>query len=286
MLPIPSIGGSHRTGNVSPVEVLARDFAQFTAAAGALEQAYGRLQAEVARLRGQLRAKEEELAREQDAARHWRALAEVARLLAHELRNPLASLELFAGLLAKSDRMDGDERRVVGNLQAGIRHLTATLNNIVHYHQSPATEAAQAELGPLIRQTCDFLTPLARQAEVRLHFRDGLGGAAVAGDAHRLQQVLLNLALNAIRAMPEGGWLRISGRRGGDGRLEVGFRDTGPGVPGHLRERLFGAGVSGRPDGLGLGLAVAKTIVEQHGGTIRLLETRRGAGFLITLPER
>jgi len=265
-------------------EMLARDFARFTAVAGALENAYGKLQAEVVLLRRQLEVAREELAREQDAARHWRALAEVARLLAHELRNPLASMELQAGLLMGSQGLRPGDRESASRLQAGVRYLTATLNNIVHFHQPGAAEAATTEVATLIRQACDFLAPLAEQAGVHLRFTDRLAGARIAADPYRLQQVLLNLALNAIRVMPEGGRLRVTGWRGG-GWVWIAFLDNGPGVPASLRDRLFAPGVSSRPDGLGLGLAVAKSILEQHGGAIRLLPTRRGAGFLITLPS-
>jgi two-component system sensor histidine kinase FlrB len=269
----------------STAEILAHDFALFTAAAGALESAYGKLQGEVVRLREQLAATRTELEREQDAARRWRALAEVARLLAHELRNPLASMELQAGLLTGSRDLGKEDRQAAGRLQAGVRFLTATLNNILHFHERAAQPVEASELGPLVRQACDFLLPLAEQARVRLHFSDRLAGARVAADPYRLQQVVLNLALNAIRAMPAGGRLRITGWRGGDGRLQVSFLDSGPGVPVELREKLFAPGVSSRPGGLGLGLAVAKRILEQHGGQIRLLPTRRGAGFLVALPS-
>lgn len=266
------------------VEALARDFALFTAAAGALESAYGKLQSEVVLLRRQLETAREELVREQDAARHWRALAQVARLLAQELRNPLASMELQAGLLLTSKSLEIADRQSASRLQAGVRYLTATLNNIVYFHE-PAVAQAATPLAPLVRQACDFLAPLAEQARVRLRFTDRLTGARIAADPYRLQQVLLNLAQNAIRAMAEGGRLRVTGWRADESRVCLSFLDNGPGVPAELRERLFVPGVSSRPDGLGLGLAVAKSILEQHGGQIRLLPTRRGAGFLITLPS-
>ena len=177
------------------------------------------------------------------------------------------------------------DRQSVMRLQAGIRLLTATLNNILHYHQAASAETATVDLACLVRQTCDFLEPLIAQAGVKLRFSNGLKGARVAADPYRLQQVLLNLALNAVRAMPEGGRLRITGRLGPGQRVRIAFLDTGPGVPFDLREKLFAPGVTSRPGGLGLGLAVAKTIVAQHGGGICLLPTRRGAGFLITLPS-
>ncbi len=264
-------------------EALAEGFALFTAAAGALESAYGKLQAEVAGLRRQLNVAQGELAREREAGRQWQTLAKVARVLAHELRNPLGSLELLAGLLASSRDLSAGDHETAARLQAGIRLLTATLNNILYYHQAGGGETTAVELAQLVLQTCDFLRPLLEQAGVKLRFSDGLLGARVAADPYRLQQVLLNLALNAVRAMPQGGRLRIAGRLGPGKHVRIAVLDSGPGVPAALRAKLFAPGVTSRPGGLGLGLAVAKAIIEQHGGEIRLLPTRRGAGFLITL---
>jgi two-component system sensor histidine kinase HydH len=119
---------------------------------------------------------------------------------------------------------------------------------------------------------------------------NGLHGITIHADRHRLEQVLLNLALNAFRFMPGGGWLSIRGidcaAQGAEG-VEIVVRDTGPGiVPGDL-PRIFEAGFSTRPGSSGLGLAVCRRILEQHGGSISV-ESRHGYGatFRLRLPRK
>jgi signal transduction histidine kinase len=210
------------------------------------------------------------LQREHEELSRRQALAEMSALLAHEIRNPLGSLELFAGLLAESD-LEEEERNWVGHLQAGLRTLAATVNNVLHFHSQPSPGLAPTDLGRLLRSTHDFLRPLARRAQVRMELRQELDGVLVAADRHRLEQVLLNLALNAFRFMPDGGLLRIRGEvssRAGKATAAVEISDTGPGIAAEDRERIFHPGFTTCAGSPGLGLAVCKTIMEQHGGGI------------------
>jgi two-component system sensor histidine kinase FlrB len=213
-----------------------------------------------------------------------RALAEMSALLAHEIRNPLGSLELFAGLLAESD-LEKEERQWVGHLQAGLRTLAATVNNVLHFHSQPAPGLVPTDLGQWLRSTHDFLRPLAERAQVRMELSDRLDGVLVAADRHRLEQVLLNLALNAFRFMPGGGVLKIRGEvnsRAGEVTAAVEISDSGPGVAVEDRERIFHPGFTTCAGSPGLGLAVCKTIMEQHGGAITV-DIREGFGSTFKL---
>jgi len=227
---------------------------------------------------------EKRLEREREALRRQQALVDMSALLAHEIRNPLGSLELFAGLLAESD-LTGDRRQWVEHLQAGLRMLAATVNNVLHFHSLPRAELAPTDLGQLMGWAYQFLLPLAKQARVRLELRNGLEGIKLAADRHRLEQVLLNLALNALRFMPEGGWLRITAQiteLEKTRAAEIKVADSGPGITPHTLARIFEPGFSTRPDSPGLGLAVCKKIVEQHGGTIAAFSSP-GSGAIFTL---
>jgi two-component system sensor histidine kinase FlrB len=248
--------------------------------------------------------------------RRDQALAEMATLLAHEIRNPLGSLELFAGLLAESD-LGGERRQWVEHVQAGLRTLAATVNNVLHFHSLPEPERSAVDLGELIDWACDFLAPLARRSHIALSKQNRLHGVCLSADRHRLEQVLLNLVLNAVHAMPGGGWIEIGGKiehnvgkednegkegdegeageagkegevgkNGGDSKsVSIRVADTGPGIsPEHLRH-IFQPGFSTRAAGPGLGLPVCRKIIEQHGGTIRAASLPgRGAVFTLTLP--
>lgn len=223
---------------------------------------------------------------EREKLRRGQALAEMSTMLAHEIRNPLGSLELFAGLLGEID-LPGEQLLWVGHVQAGLRNLAATVNNVLHFHSLPESQRAPTDLGQLLRWTQEFLSPLARQSRVEVQQRNSLRRVFFAADRHRLEQVLLNLSLNALRSMPGGGWLELSGRRvqvQGKEKEEavIAVTDTGPGIASENLEKIFEPGFSTRAGSPGLGLAVCRKIVEQHGGTIEAA-SRPGAGATFTL---
>jgi two-component system, sensor histidine kinase FlrB len=221
------------------------------------------------------------------------ALVEMSALLAHEIRNPLGSLELFAGLLAESNP-EGESRRWIEHVQAGLRTLSATVNNVLHLHNTPHAELAPTDAGQLLDWAYDFLLPLAKQARVEMQIVNGLRGVRIQADRHRLEQVLLNLALNAFRFMPGGGWLAIRGidhaplddSEGSNGGVEISVCDTGPGIAQGDAGRIFEAGFSTRPGSSGLGLAVCRRILEQHAGSIAAeSQPGHGATFRVRLPR-
>ncbi len=222
----------------------------------------------------------------QEKLRRERALAEMSAMLAHEIRNPLGSLELFAGLLAESG-LDGECRQWVEHVQAGLRTLSATVNNVLHFHSLPEPERVPVDAGRLLVWAREFFRPLVQQSGVTLSLQNRLAGISVDGDRHRLEQVLLNLILNAVRAMTGGGWIELGGSIcPGSGEVSITVSDTGPGIPAENLERIFDAGFSTRPSSPGLGLAVCRKIVEQHRGSIRVINRPSGgATFTVALPR-
>jgi two-component system sensor histidine kinase FlrB len=235
------------------------------------------------------------LEQEREQLRRQQALVEMSALLAHEIRNPLGSLELFAGLLAEAN-LAGESRRWIEHVQAGLRTLSATVNNVLHLHNTSRPELAPMDAGQLLDWAYDFLLPLAKQARVEMQIINGLNGVIIQADRHRLEQVLLNLALNAFRFMPGGGWLSIRGadcvslNHSGDASpgaddgnaVEICVRDTGPGIAPDDVARIFDAGFSTRPGSSGLGLAVCRRILEEHGGSIAV-HSRPGQGATFRL---
>src|SRR5207244_13545677 len=111
------------------------------------------------------------------------------------------------------------------------------------------------------------------------------GPVAAEADADQLRQVLVNLVLNALDAMPRGGRLDIHLRAAEDGSVELSVLDTGPGIAAAILPRLFEPFVSDKETGLGLGLSVSKRIVDDHGGTLRgMNRPEGGAAFVVRLP--
>jgi two-component system, sensor histidine kinase FlrB len=231
------------------------------------------------------------LEHDREQLRRQQALVEMSALLAHEIRNPLGSLELFAGLLAEAN-LEAESHSWIEHVQAGLRTLSATVNNVLHLHNTPQPELAPTDAGQLLDWAYNFLLPLAKQARVEMQIINGLNGVAIHADRHRLEQVL-NLALNAFRFMPGGGWLSIrgvddaaTGSEEEDEGVEIVVRDTGPGIALGDVPRIFEAGFSTRDGSSGLGLAVCHRILEQHGGSIAV-ENRPGCGatFRLRLPR-
>ncbi len=278
---IGSSSGEHEPGH-NDEQFLLRAFRSFAEAAGSLERSYGTLREEVERLRRELEERNYDLEEARAKLSSERALAEMSAVLAHEIRNPLGSLELFAGLLAEAE-LDSDCRNWVEQVQAGLRALAATVNNVLHFHSQPELASVPVDLGQLIEWARDFFLPLARQSHVTLGLQNRVAGVLLYGDRHRLEQVLLNLVLNAMYAMPGGGWVEIGGHTIQDGQAAMlVVTDTGPGIlPAHL-PGIFTPGFSTRAGSPGLGLAVCRKIVEQHGGSIAA-SSRPGSGATFTL---
>lgn len=225
------------------------------------------------------------LASERELARRSHALAEVATVLAHEIRNPLGSMELFTGLIADATAQMPETRQWVTHLQAGLRALSATVNNVLQFHSQPSTALLPTDLERLVSETMDFLAPLARQRGLQVQVDNAIGKVNVHADASRLKQVFFNLSLNAFRAMHPGGSLdvRIRWAPQFPGELaQIDFADEGRGVPAELLEKIYEPGFTTTPGSPGLGLAVCKRVIEQHGGEIRV-QSKPGVGTTFSL---
>jgi two-component system sensor histidine kinase FlrB len=225
---------------------------------------------------------------EREMSRRNQALAEIATVLAHEIRNPLGSLELFAGLLADTTAITAEASQWVGQIQAGLRTLAATVNNVLQFHSQPCPEPIPTHLDRLLRETVDFLGPLARQRGMQVRLVNRAGKIILHADPHRLQQVFLNLSLNAFRAMSPGSWLVVNVARAlpaESPQVQIDFEDQGSGISEDHVEKIFEPGFTTHAGSSGLGLAVCKKVMEQHGGTIRVHSAPRlGTTFSLILP--
>lgn len=254
-------------------QALVEAFGTFSAAARSLQQSYFSLGEEVRRLRRQLQ-------QERDLRMRREALAEMSALIAHEVRNPLGSLELFAGILAESE-LAARDRDCVEQIQAGLRLVSATVNNVLEFHSPSPIERSEVEIGSLVKSIRSLVAPIADRGAMKITVRESNDPVWVHADRHRLEQVFLNLCLNAFRFAAAGGRLEIRVEREG-ARAVITFADQGPGIEAGARAQIFDAGFTTRAGGPGLGLAVAKRIMEQHGGSIGVADSP-GGGATIAL---
>ncbi|MGB6688218.1 MAG: ATP-binding protein [Terracidiphilus sp.] len=222
---------------------------------------------------------------EREAARRATALAEISTILAHEIRNPLASLELFAGLIAE-DR--GANPQWIAHLRAGIRTLSGTVNNVLSMNGEGSFRFAPLDLAACLQTGVEFVRPVAEQASVTLSFLPAQEKLTIRGNEDGIRQILLNLVCNAIRHTAAGGGVDVTLRRvhrENEGLAVVEVRDTGCGIPEEQLGRLFEAGFSGSGETPGLGLAVCKRLMDQHGGMIRVSSrVNEGSSFQLEFP--
>jgi signal transduction histidine kinase len=223
---------------------------------------------------------------ERERARKATALSEVATTLAHEIRNPLASLELFAGLIAKGGEGTSEW---VSHLHAGIRSLAATVNNVLSFHGAYSPSLTTINLSEAIRSSVEFARPIADEAGVSLKFSSDDPKIDVQANSSALQQLVLNLVCNAIRHTNAGGRVHVTVRRSSDKqqseRAIIEFSDTGSGIlPEHLGD-IFRPGFSGSGTTSGLGLAVCSQIIKQHEGNIQVTsQPGTGTTFFVEVP--
>jgi signal transduction histidine kinase len=223
--------------------------------------------------------------REREAARNAVALAEVSTILAHEIRNPLASMELIAGLIADDP---AQTPQWISHLRAGIRLLSGTVNNVLSIHSGGNPHLGPVNLTACVESGVNFVRPIAEQAGVMLNFVRSDDRLTIQSNENVLRQIILNLVCNAIRHTPAGGRIEVSMQRKsrqGTIRTIVKIEDTGCGIPTNIIDRIFETGFSASGDTPGLGLAVCKRLMDQHHGVIRVSSrVNRGSIFQLEFP--
>jgi two-component system sensor histidine kinase PilS (NtrC family) len=223
------------------------------------------------------------------------AVAELSASLAHEIKNPLASIRSSIEQLGDAARDDEDEQFLVQLVVRESDRLSRLLTEFLDFSRVRVSDARHVDLGAVAEKAADV---------VRNHpdWRDGAvidvvrGPAALEGDEDLLHRVVVNLVLNAVQAADGEGRVTIEVREVQPDELPRGLpigravllrvSDVGPGIPEDLRERLFEPFVTGRTGGSGLGLAIVQRAVEAHRGVI-LVESKPGKGtaFSVVLPS-
>ncbi len=212
----------------------------------------------------------------------------LAAEIAHEIRNPLTVLKLLHGGLGL-DFAEGDPRRtdmrVIGEK---LDQLEAIVTRVLSFAKAPTSLHSRWSLADIVLDTLVLVRLKLAQSKVTLHFTEPERPLFVEAHKGQIQQVLLNLLLNATQAMPEGGTVTITlstEDRAGQAMALVDIADTGNGIPESIRDRVFDSFLSGRPDGTGLGLAIAKRILVSHHGDITLRATSpAGTTMRLSLP--
>jgi len=215
------------------------------------------------------------------------AIGRMAASMAHEIRNPLNGIRLTMQLLKQklgNPVKNGEIRASDLDLVIGeVDRLNALLSDLLAFREAPKPNLEEQNLLPIMERCVELLEPLAQERNVAIRIQADKADAHTAVDATHLTQVLTNLVLNALAAVPEGGIINLHLVRNGSGFM-IDVHDTGPGVPPESREHLFEPFYTTRNGGNGLGLAVSRELINRMGGTLEYRDGGTGATFAIHLP--
>ncbi|MFA7383976.1 MAG: HAMP domain-containing sensor histidine kinase [Desulfurivibrionaceae bacterium] len=244
-----------------------------------LQASYARLHEETA----QLIEAETRLA----AAQKFSALGRLSASLAHEIKNPLASIKGTAEILREEFPGDHPKREFVDILFKETGRLQNTVEEILLYAKGRPQEKEEhlEPLAAVARHVGALLERQLRGKQVHISLPENDEARQLLVEGAKFSQVFLNLALNALDAVGTGGQIWLTVESAGAGSWLLSLCDDGPGVPEAEKERIFAPFYSGKSDGTGLGLVISRKIVESYGGSLRVTDrTGGGACFEILLP--
>src|SRR6476646_10836035 len=227
-----------------------------------------------------------ELRRLENEIRMRDRLAAVGRLaagIAHEIRNPLASIAGSINVLSEVTPFNEEQKTLVNIITRESTRLNAIISDFLVYSREKSFKFSRMDLVPLLEDALVLLANRSQTKELTIVRDYALPEAFAAVDADRIKQVFWNLLENAVRAMQGKGTITVSVRAAGD-YLRIGVRDTGPGIPPHLAEKIFEPFQSNFEGGTGLGLAIVYQIVQAHGAKIYVKSTLgKGAEFILEI---
>jgi two-component system, cell cycle sensor histidine kinase and response regulator CckA len=221
------------------------------------------------------------------------SLGQLSSGIAHEIRNPLASMRLFLDILCDESkfRQTDQEKEILIEISENIGRVDDIIKRVLDFARPPVTASNTFGVNRLIRKSVKLWSEEFRKSRVKqkLHLENDL--PSVRGDKVGIEQVICNLLLNAIEAMDKGGVLGITTTKGisslnhGKEVVIMEIKDDGPGIKPGDRESIFNPFFTTKPSGTGLGLAISHQIIEHHGGTIHAKsEPGEGTVFTVELP--
>jgi signal transduction histidine kinase len=219
------------------------------------------------------------------------ALGQLSAAIAHEINNPLAGVLVYVQLLRKKIKNDSfnpeETDDILSKMETALSHSTNLVRSLLDFARQSTPTLKPLVIGEVIDQALALVGHQAMMKKIIVERNETSDLPLVKGDFSQLQQVFINLTVNAIQAMSEGGTLTIGSSADGQGFLKVIVQDTGVGIPPENIEKLFTPFFSTKEavKGVGLGLAVSYGIIERHGGRIEVQsEVNKGSVFSVYLP--
>lgn len=243
-----------------------------------LQATHELLRAEVRRLTDELEVKNKELARRNRLA----DLGQMSSHVAHEVRNGLVPIRLYAGLLRRKTADNTGLTDLHGQMASGITALETVVNDLLQFAADRRPARQRLDVTSILREVAEQLAPQCAAQGVACDL--GYEPIFCDADGDMLRRACLNLALNAMDVMPQGGSLQMVAVACEDG-CEIRICDSGPGIPDEVQARIFEPFFTTKNTGTGLGLAIVSHIVELHGGVVAVEGNQpRGSIFRLLIP--
>jgi PAS domain S-box-containing protein len=231
----------------------------------------------------QLKKAEERLA----LAERLSSLGELTAGVAHELRNPLAGIKINTQILLRKKDLPEMEKRLLDSTQEGIEKIQKIVEDMLHFAKPKASHFKDESINEVVEKSLVILQTKFKKGNITSRFLPGEGLPNIHIDDHQIQQVLINLMLNAIQAMEKGGTLTLRTFLEDGERVGIEVKDTGIGISEPNLKRIFDPFFTTKSEGTGLGLSISLKILENHGATMDVTsEERKGSSFTIHFPGR
>jgi len=215
-------------------------------------------------------------------------VGEMAAGLAHEIKNPLAGIKVTLEVLADELELSDEDQDLFARVINETNRVEKLLKGLLNYARPPKLNYEQFDLNRLLDNSIQNMSMTGKTSSKEgVEFVRGFAAdlPQLEADSAQLQQVVLNIFLNAIEAMPEGGQITVSTHKRDEESLGIEITDTGKGIPEGVLANIFQPFMTTKSKGSGLGLAICKRIIEEHGGTIEANGySSGGTQFVVILP--
>lgn len=235
-----------------------------------------------------IKALEEEMQQNKTMA----ALGAMAATVAHEIRNPLGAMGVWAGLLDRDLDKDDPRRETLGNIIDALARLNRIVSNLLLYSRPIRAQFRKVSLQDILAETVNYIDLEVERIGKQIAIERGWDESMplfVQADPEKLQQIIMNLCLNAVQAMPTGGTLAVScgeQKKKNKGFVSFSVSDTGVGIEPERLEKIFDPFHTTKENGTGLGLAIVKRFIDHHSGHVQVKSTvNKGTKIQVFLPK-
>ncbi len=265
---------------LNQTEDLAEILQAYSSVTERLQRSHDQLGHEVVRLREELASTNTQLQRSKRLA----ALGEMAAGIAHEVRNPLAAISLYAQMLQEDIPAQTEPWETAGKIESAVRGLEAVVTDVLTFSQELNPVQSHCRVIELFERAIDLQRPAILNASIVVDDQALDPELMIEADPELIHRAMTNVIRNAIDAMaPDGGTLTL-GAAVESGQIVLTIADTGPGIESSQIDRIFNPFFTTRSTGTGLGLAIVHRIIDVHGGSIAV-HNKDGAVFVLCLPS-